>query len=200
MKDQINIRFLVLLGITALIGVWRTVAATPELSEWTNFSPLGAMALFAGTYFASRYKAYLSPLLILFISDLILMQTLFAEFRSGLLYQGWQWTYGSFVLMVGVGDVLKKGSTLRSILLGGLLAGCAHFVLSNFGVWLNNGIDLSTGIAYTRDLSGLTACYVAAIPYFKNLLLGNWIYGTLLFGGFILMQRKFPILRPQMEK
>jgi hypothetical protein len=33
-----------------------------------------------------------------------------------------------------------------------------------------------------------------AIPYMKNMLLGNLIYGAILFGSFELAQRKYPAL------
>lgn len=195
MKKQIDIRFLVLFLIVALVGAWRIVVATPEMSSWTNFSPVGAMALFAGTYFTSRGKSYLTPVLVLLISDVILMQTLFADYRSGLLYSGWYWTYGAFILMVLVGELLKQGSAFRSVLLGSLIAATVHFLISNFGVWVTDGVNLATGLPYTRDFSGLFNCYVAGIPFFKNILLGNLIFSTLLFGGFELAQRRFPALQ-----
>ncbi len=195
MKKKIDIRFIVLLAIVLAVGLWRIVSTGSELSKWANFTPIGAMALFAGTFFTSRVKSYLTPILILLISDVVLMLTIFAPYRSGLLYSGWYWTYGSFALMVWVGERLKHGSSLRSVVLGSILAGSFHYVITNFGVWLGGGIDLTTGLPYTRDWAGFLKCYVLALPYFKNLLLGNLIFGTFLFGGFEVAQKTFPVLR-----
>jgi hypothetical protein len=39
------------------------------------------------------------------------------------------------------------------------------------------------------DISGLIACYVAALPFFTNSLLGDLWYATLLFGGFYFTER-----------
>ena len=198
MKNQINIRFVVILLITTLLGTWRIITATSEVSEWANFSPIGAMALFGGTYFREKYKSYLFPLLILFISDVVLMQTLYAKYSSGLLYEGWHWTYGSFAAMVLIGELFKHKVSVKSVFTISILAALVHFILSNFGVWLKGGMDFSTGLPYAKNWSGLLNCYIAAIPYFRNLLLGNLFFGTILFGGFELAQRRFPSLRVQL--
>ncbi len=195
MSKQVNIRFTLLLIIIFLIGLWRVLTASDVPSIWANFSPVGALALFGGTYFSRRYTSYLFPLLILLISDVILMQTIFAEYSSGLLYDGWVWNYGSFVLMVWIGEKFKKRVSFLSILITSILAGLVHFIFSNFGVWMNGGIDLSTSLPYAKNWSGLLSCYLAAVPYFRNLLFGNLFFGALLFGGFELAQFIYPKLQ-----
>src|ERR1041385_5981600 len=71
-----------------------------DISPLANFSPIGAMALFGGTYFNKNWKAFTFPLLMLFISDIILHQTVFKKYGNGFLYSGWYWVYGAFALMV----------------------------------------------------------------------------------------------------
>jgi hypothetical protein len=44
-------------------------------------------------------------------------------------------------------------------------------------------------------LPGLTACYVAALPFFRNEIVGDLFYASLLFGGFALLERLFAALR-----
>ena len=56
------------------------------------------------------------------------------------------------------------------------------FVVTNFGMWLSSGI-------YPRNLAGLQACYVAAIPFLQNTVAGDLFYAALLFGGFGLVER-----------
>jgi len=200
MKEKVNIRFVVLLLIIIFVGVWRVLTASFELSAWSNFSPIGAMALFGGSYFMQKYKSYTFPLLVLFLSDFVLMQTIYKQYGNGFLYEQWYWTYGSFAVMVFIGDVLIKKVSWKSVLIGSLAAAFAHFIFSNFGVWLRGGIDPVTGLPYARDLSGVLSCYVAAIPYFRNLLMGNIIFGTLLFGGFEVAKSKFTVLNPTLKK
>lgn len=47
---------------------------------------------------------------------------------------------------------------------------------------------------YSKDFNGLMACFVAGIPFFGGTLAGNIFYSIVLFGGFELSKRKFPVL------
>lgn len=193
MKKQIDIRFLVLLLVLVAVGVFRVLTTGKDMGPWVNFSPIGAMALFAGAYFSNQYKAFLTPVIILLVSDLMIMQLIYPEYSNGFLYDGWYWTYISFATMVGVGVLFRGQKFLQSVVFGGLLAGVVHFLISNFGVWLG-GLAI-TGQPYPKTFSGLMMAYVAGIPFFKNLLLGNLIYGFILFGGFELLKAKIPTLQ-----
>ena len=193
MKERINIRLYILIGITLLAGLWRLFVSAGH-TPMSNFTPVGAMALFGGSYFISRFRAYLFPLLTLFISDVVLMQTVYAGHSHGLLYEGWYWTYAAFALMVLIGGVLIKKVSIKNVILGALLAGLAHFLIANLGVWLRGGTDLTTGLPYTRDFVGLIKCYTMAIPYFKNMLAANLIYSAILFGGYELASLRFSVL------
>jgi hypothetical protein len=67
------------------------------------------------------------------------------------------------------------------------------FAITNFGMWLFSGF-------YPRNLAGLEACYVAAIPFFQNTVVGDLFYAALLFGGFKVAERLIPRVgarRPQ---
>ena len=44
-------------------------------------------------------------------------------------------------------------------------------------------------------LGGLWLCYIAALPYLLNMILGNLVFCAVLFGGFALAERRFPTLR-----
>ena len=57
-------------------------------------------------------------------------------------------------------------------------AAVLFFLLSNFEVWLSGH-----GQTYPRNLPGLVACYIAAIPFGLNMLYGNLLFSALLFGG-----------------
>ena len=195
MKKQIDIRFIALLAIIMFLGIWRIIIVQNEDNTWMNFSPLGAMALFGGVYFSNRAKSFIFPLLILLVSDIIVMQTVYSQYASGLLYNGWYWTYGSFALMVLLAELFKRKVTVGSVFLMSILAALIHYVVTDFGVWLGGGRDITTGLPYTKDWAGLAKCYILALPYLKSLLLGNLIFSAVLFGGFELAQYKFPALK-----
>jgi hypothetical protein len=66
--------------------------------------------------------------------------------------------------------VLRVGATTLS-------ASVIFFVLSNFGDWLS-------GVNYPLTWEGLVTCYVMAIPFFGNTILGDLFYVALLFGTY----------------
>jgi hypothetical protein len=70
-----------------------------------------------------------------------------------------------------------------------LLGSCLFFAVTNFALW-------AAGTSYPRTAAGLAACYVAAIPFFRNSLLGDATYATILFGAWALAEARFPALRP----
>ena len=192
-KKQINIRFIVLLIITILVGFFRVISHELDLGTFANFTPIGAMALFGGAYFRNHTKAYSFPIITLFLSDIILMQVFYPEHTSGLLYKGWYWTYLAFVLMVLIGRYIKKVN-VKNVAISAVSAALVHWLIADFGVWYGGCTNIATGELYPHTFSGLIDCYIMAIPYMKNMLLGNLIFGAILFGSFELAQRKFPIL------
>ena len=192
--NKINFRTVVLILMIVIAAVLRVLGAGKVISPLANFTPIGAMALFGGCYFKDRIKAYLVPLTTLLLSDVVMMQTIYREHAHGFLYSGWGWIYASFALMVMIGHFIKKVN-VTSVVLAAIGAALVHWLLSDFGVWLGGGTDITTGQPYTRAAHGLMMCYWLAIPYMKNMLIGNLLYGSLLFGGFELLQRRYPRLQ-----
>src|SRR5437762_2688679 len=47
---------------------------------------------------------------------------------------------------------------------------------ANLAVWASSGM-------YAADLDGLVHCYVAALPFLRNTVLGDMFWTALLFGG-----------------
>jgi hypothetical protein len=192
--NKINLRTFVLILMIVITALLRVAFTGKTLSPLANFTPIGAMALFGGCYFTDKWKAYLVPLGILLLSDVLLMQTVYKDFSHGFLYEGWGWIYASFALMVLIGNYIKRVNA-KSVLLAAVAAALTHWIVSDFGVWLGGGTDITTGLPFTRDAHGLMMCYYLAIPFMKNMLIGNLLYGALLFGGFELLQRRYPRLQ-----
>lgn len=195
MKQQINPRPWVLAAIILSAGIFRLFTASDTLTPLSNFTPLGAMAIFGGCYYQDKWKAYLVPLLTLWLTDVVLNRYLF--FHSWVFfYDGFAWVYASFVLMVLIGHYVKQVS-VKSVVLSAVAGALTHWLVSDLGVWLSGGIDITTGMPYTRDGHGLFMCYYLALPFMKNLLIGNLIFGAAFFGVFELLQKQFPVLQVQ---
>jgi hypothetical protein len=166
-----HIRLIALLSAIIVAAGLRLVPHPP------NFSPIDAMALFSGAYLGRRALAFLAPLGALLLSDLVLG-----------FYHGQATVYSSVALIVMIGMVaLTRRSALR-VGAAAIASSILFFVITNFGMWLFSGI-------YPRTVVGLEACYVAAIPFFRNTVAGDLFYGALLFGGFRLAEHFAPQLR-----
>ncbi len=165
-------------------GILRVVLHfSGDLSPLSNFSPLGAMAIFGGAYFTSRGKAVGLPLLTLLVSDIVLQQTVFSSYSNGLLYSGWYWVYGAFVLMAFAGRLLIRNVHAASVLLSAFVCTFIHWIVTDLGVWLGSSM-------YPQTAAGFAACLTAAIPFELNFLGGTLAYGLLMFGGFEWLQQR----------
>ena len=104
------------------------------------------------------------------------------------LHAGIVLVYVCMGVTVAIGMQLRKRLRVMPIALAALVSSVLFFVVTNFGVWATQGM-------YPMNVEGLVACYVAAIPFFQNSLLGNAFYTAVLFGGFGLIAHYKPRLR-----
>jgi hypothetical protein len=164
-------RLLVLISMILLAAASRLIPHPP------NVTSLTAVALFGGAYFSDRRLAFLVPLSALFLSDLVLG-----------FYHHMEIVYLSFALVVTIGLWVQKHRTALPVAGAALASSVLFFVITNFGVWAFDAL-------YPKTLAGLVACYMAAIPFFQNTLMGDLFYTAVLFGGFALLERALPTLR-----
>ncbi len=163
--------------LMVLITMVFAAAASRLIPHTPNLTSVAAVALFGGAYFSDKRFALLVPLAALFISDLILG-----------FYSHMEVVYLSFALIVCIGFWLQKERSAFHIAGAALVGSVLFFLLTNFGVWAFESL-------YPKTIGGLLACYVAAIPFFQNTLQGDLSFTAVLFGGFALLERRFPTLR-----
>lgn len=182
-KIQLQTGFLVMLIL--LISMTRLI---PHMS---NFSPLAAIGLFGAAHFEKKWMALLVPLAATFLSDLVINNILFAAYFDGFVwfYEGAGFVYGSYALIVLFGTSLFSNKvSLPKVLVGALGATAIFFLVSNFGSFLANPM-------YSKDFTGLIACYTAAIPFAKGTLYGSLLFSSVLFGGYYLLQENVPFFK-----
>ncbi|MEO8416232.1 MAG: DUF6580 family putative transport protein [Ginsengibacter sp.] len=170
----------------AVAGLRVIVNRQTGFSLLTNFTPIGAMALFGGAYFNISWKAYLFPLLTLWISDLVLSRFVY-QHQWQLFYHGAYWIYAAFVLMVVAGKYLLKDVSVKNVLLSALAITVIHWVIADIGVF-------SGGILYPATISGWWTCMAAAILFERNFLCGTLLYVAIMFGSFEWMKTEYPSL------
>ena len=154
-----------------------------------NFTPLAAIALFGSAHLKNKYLVFLIPISIVYLSDLFINNFIYKEEFFRWFYDGCLWQYSVYFLIIILGIYLFNNKiNSNKVLLGALMSSFMFFIISNFGVWFS-------GVMYSKDLTGLISCYVAAIPFYKWTMLGDIFYSVILFGGFYLIQKKFPVFR-----
>lgn len=160
MQKKLNNSAIIIAVVLIILGVLSRLFSHPA-----NFVPIGALAFFSGLYLSKKY-AYTLPVVIMFLSDLII------GFYSPKIMAS---VYISFLLMVAVGQLVKNNKKIATII-GGVLSGSLlFFFITNAAVW-------AFGTMYSHDLSGLAQSYLMAIPFFKNSLMGDIFYSTIFIG------------------
>jgi hypothetical protein len=166
-----NSRTIALLSAILVAAVLRLVPHPP------NFTPIGAMALFSGAYLGRRGLAFAAPLGAMILSDAVLG-----------FYSGFWITYLAVALIVAVGWLALPRVSVLHVGGAAIASSVLFFLVSNFGTWASSGM-------YAHTLTGLSACYVAAIPFFQNTIAGDLFYATILFGGFRIAELLMPRLK-----
>ncbi|MBI2069700.1 MAG: hypothetical protein HYT79_03780 [Elusimicrobia bacterium] len=161
------------LGLIALGAVARVLPHPP------NFTPTGAIAFFGGNKLTNKWAAFLAPLAILALSDLVIG-----------LHGTLPFVYASFLITVALGRIMGSSNAGRVLGLG--LSSAIFFIISNFGVWLGSGMYPHTG-------GGLWSCYLAALPFFRNELAANFLYGGAFFLAAGLIEKNIGVLSRQKQ-
>ena len=168
-----------------------------------NFTPVGALSLFVGAYFFRKSWAMCVPIVVMFLSDVAL----------GIQREGdWKYAfhdlvpviYGCFVFYACLGFGLRSlwsksraadadgqpagispGMKMASVPAGAFLGAVVFFVVTNFADW---------ALFYPHTFDGLMTCYVAGLPFFRAMLMGDFIFGAILFGGYELLRHRVPAI------
>ena len=138
---------------------------------WWNFTAVGGALL----YFGARrsWREMLAPLAVLMATDyFVTVYTYHYAFRWASYIPTWTWYLAAMFL----GQILLSArTTFVRVAAATLLGPTSFFVISNYAAWVSMGI-------YPRTLAGLEACYVAAIPFYRNDLLSTAIVLGAAFG------------------
>lgn len=171
---------------SAVVLIVLAAAATRLLPHPPNVTSITALALFGGAYFTHRWLAFAVPLVALGLSNLVL--GLYWNW-SLMAWQPHLWVqYAAFAMIVAVGFALRERRSAWRVASITLASSVLFFVVTNLAEWAFQDW-------YPKTTEGLVAAYVAAIPFFRNSLIGDFGYVVLLFGGMRLLEMKFASLR-----
>lgn len=156
--DKMKKLIILNVGIILLAGLVRILP-----HPW-NFTPVLAACIYSGCYLNNIFLALSLPLIAVFAGDVSLG-----------LYNGIIWVYTAYIFVILLGVLFKDNFSFKKNALLAVSGSIIFFIISNFGVWFG-------GTIYPKNLAGLTACYIAAIPFFYNSLLGTLMYSGIFFG------------------
>ena len=152
---------------------------------WLNFTAVGGALL----YFGARrsWREMLAPLAALMATDYVLTAFVYHyRFSTQDYIPTWIW----YVAAMALGQILLRARTSFVRFGAAVILGPTSFwLISNFPVWLN-------GTMYSHDSTGLVACYVAALPFYRNDLISTTIVAGLAFGIPVLVRRFNPSAAP----
>ncbi len=158
-----------LLMIGLLVGLDVAARLLPHAPD---FTPVTATALFAATLLRVRALAVLVPIAGMMVGDAMLG---FYDWRVMAV------VYGTLALpacAACLSNRLRRPLLIVPMLLSSSLI---FFLVTNFTVWAFSPL-------YAANAAGLVKCYVAGLPFLRNMAEGDLFWGLVLFGGYWLLQ------------
>jgi hypothetical protein len=147
---------------------------------WLNFTAVGGALL----YFGARrsWREMLAPLAVLIAADYYL--TVFA-YHYSFRWQEYATTWAWYLMAMALGQILLRARTTGWRVTAAVLLGpTSFFVVSNYAAWAGGW-----AFPYPHTLSGLVACYAAAVPFYRNDLVSTAIVAGAVFGLPVLVRR-----------
>ena len=175
-----------ILSIIILLAAFTRIMPHPP-----NFSPMAAIGLFGAAHFAKKWQAFFIPLLGIWLSDLVINNFIYTSSDLNIVwfYNGFYWQYISYVLIIFTGlFIFNKGVSLSKTFGGIVGSSGIFFLVSNFGVWASSGM-------YSKNIAGLISCYIAGIPFMNNTIISDFLFTTVLFGSYYLLQTEYSSLK-----
>jgi hypothetical protein len=145
---------------------------------WMNCTALTGALL----YFGARrsWREMLAPFAALMATDYLLtVYQYHYPFHWSAYLPTWAW----YLAAMALGSILLKSKTSFVRVAAGVVLGPTSFwIISDYAVWAGSGM-------YPHTAAGLRACFVAAIPFYRNDLVSTAIVAGLAFGVPVLVRR-----------
>jgi len=179
-KIKLNAPALILVILVSIVSTGAMRLLSFYFPLLSNFTPMGAVAIFSGTYFADKCKAGLVSIITLFATNIFINYLYTSQivwFNTSSL-----WLYASLIIMIMIGSLIKKVN-VTNVLLASLAGVGVHWLLTDIEPWLYSSY-------YDKGLLGYGESLLMAIPFERNMLLADAVFGAVLFGGYAWLKSK----------
>ncbi|MBT3456993.1 MAG: hypothetical protein HOF63_00585 [Thiotrichales bacterium] len=172
-KLNSSFSYLVILAVLIALGVAGRLLPHPP-----NFTPMAAIALFAGFIFVKRYMAIIAVIVTMLLCD---------YFAFGSLSASWFASKSMFVVYLALlfpiifKNFLQKKLGVLRVTGAALASSSVFFIATNFAVWAFSPM-------YAKTFEGLVLCYTMAIPFFQNTIAGDLIWSGAIFGAYLALR------------
>ena len=155
-----------------LVAAWVALVAIGAVGRlWQpgwNVTPMAGVALAAGAIFPHPLLAASVPLASLALSNLV-MPGYGSLVMAAVIYAATAWP-------VLLGSRLVPGKAWQAVIGSAMASSLVFYLTTNFAHWwLTND--------YPHTLAGLAACYVAALPFYRWMPVGDVAWSVALFAG-----------------
>lgn len=168
----------------AKIAIWLALVAVGVCGRlWQpayNVTPFAAIGLAAGSLFGISLAAASVPIVALVISNMVL--------------PGYGSTIMTLVVYVSLACPVLFGSLVQrqgwvAVIGGSLASSLIFFITTNFATWALSEL-------YPHTLSGLTTCYIAALPFYRWMPVGDVVWSISLFSTLVAVGRIQQLVQP----
>lgn len=168
----------------AKIALWLALVAVGICGRlWQpayNVTPFAAIGLAAGSLFGISLAAAAVPIVALVISNMAL-----PDYGSTVMALV---VYVSLVCPVLFGSLVQRQGWV-AVLGGSLASSLTFFITTNFATWALSEL-------YPHTLSGLTTCYIAALPFYRWMPVGDAVWSISLFSTLVAVGRIQQLVQP----
>src|ERR1700691_719241 len=124
---------------------------------WLNFTAVGGGLLYCGARRPLRHAIW--PVLSLMATDFYLTSVVYRyPWHTSAYLMTWVW-YAAVVVLGRM--ILSKQVNATRVIAAPVIASTSFFLISNFAVWAGGGM-------YPHTMAGLSACFVVALPFYRN--------------------------------
>ena len=145
-----------------------------------NVTPFAAIGLAAGSLFGISLTAVAVPIVALVISNVALPG--YDSTAMALV------VYVSFACPVLFGSLIKRQGWV-AVIGGSLASSLIFFATTNFATWALTQL-------YPHTLAGLTTCYIAALPFYRWMPVGDVVWSIGLFTVLVAVSRIQQLVQP----
>lgn len=158
----------------------RFAIAMSSGSHWWAFTPVIASLLFFGAKMPRKYLW--APVAILAVADLLLSRFVYGYgFTPDLIF-----TYAFYGATAWLGSaMLRENARPVRLIAASLASSVTFFVLSNLAVW-------AFFPTYPHTMKGLSTCFVAAIPFYRNQPIADLLFTLVFFSVPVLLEAVHP--------